>query len=89
MPSLIENYVQSLLNAAVDSPVVSSSSIVSNKRTNRTGIVRGDLYIIDGSLLNFRELVEIQETVIQLMYSYHYQKSSKQMLFRYDDTTFG
>ncbi len=44
MPSLIEDYVQSLLNAVANSPIVSASSIQLDKRTNRSGLIRGDLF---------------------------------------------
>ncbi len=86
MPSLIEDYVQSLLIVAADSPIVSSSKIVLDKRTNRSGLIRGDLYFPDGSRLHFRVLVDIQEAFVCLMYSYHYQDSSGKLIFRYDDT---
>ena len=86
MPNSIEEVVQSLLNAAADSPIVSASNIVLDKRTNRSGLIRGDLYFLDGSRLHFRELVAIQEAVVRLMYSYHYQSSSNELIFRYDDT---
>jgi len=86
MPSLIEEYMQSLLSAAADSPIISASNIVLDKRTNRTGLIRGDLYFLDGSRLHFRELVDIEEEIVRLMYSYHYQDSNANLVFRYDDT---
>ena len=39
MPSLIEDYVQSLLNAAADLPIVSAFNIQLDKRTNRSGLI--------------------------------------------------
>ncbi len=86
MPSLIEDYVQSLLNATADSPIISASNIQLDKRTNRSGLIRGDLYFGDGSRLYFRELVNIEDMVVRLMYTYHYQDASAQLIFRYDDT---
>lgn len=86
MPSLIEDYVQSLLNAVANSPIVSTSNMQLDKRTNRSGFIRGDLFFGDGSRLYFRELVITEEQVIRLMYSYHYQDTSAQLIFRYDDT---
>jgi hypothetical protein len=74
------------LNAAADSPIVSASSIQLDKRTNRSGLIRGDLFLGDGSRLYFRELVNIDDLVVRLMYSYHYQDASGQLIFRYDDT---
>jgi hypothetical protein len=86
MPSSIEDYVQSLLEASAHSPIVRASNITLDKRTNRSGLIRGDLYFPDGSKLFFRELAEIQDVVIRLMYSYHYQGSDDRLIFRYDDT---
>lgn len=86
MPSSIEEYMQSLLSAAADSPIISASNIVLDKRTNRSGLIRGDLYFQDGSRLHFRELVDIEEEVVRFMYSYHYQDNSEKLVFRYDDT---
>ena len=86
MPNLIEDYVQSLLTAAAESPIVSASSIQLDKRTNRSGLIRGDLFFLDGSRLYFRELLDIEDTVVRLMYSYHYQDSAARLIFRYDDT---
>ncbi len=86
MPSLIENYVQVLLNAVADSPIVGASNIQLDKRTNRSGLIRGDLFLGDGSRLHFRELVNLEDQVVRLMYSYHYQDAAGQLIFRYDDT---
>ena len=71
MPSLIEDYVQSLLNAVANSPIVSASNIQLDKRTNRSGLIRGDLFFWDGARLYFRELVTADNLVMRLMYSYH------------------
>jgi hypothetical protein len=86
MPSLIEDYLQSLLSVAANSPIISSSNIILDKRTNRSALIRGDLYLLDGSRLFFRELVDLQEAVVRLMYSYHYQDTIGRLIFRYDDT---
>lgn len=86
MPSLIEDYMQALLNAAANSPIVRASNIQLDKRTNRSGLIRGDLFFGDGSRLYFRELVNIEDQVARLMYSYHYQDGAGQLIFRYDDT---
>jgi hypothetical protein len=44
------------------------------------------LFLLDGSRLHFRELVDIEDIVVRLMYSYHYQNGNAQLIFRYDDT---
>ena len=86
MPSLIEDYVQTLLSAAAHSPIVRASNIQLDKRTNRSGLIRGDLFFGNGARLHFRELVNIEDQVARLMYSYHYQDAAGQLIFRYDDT---
>jgi Family of unknown function (DUF6516) len=86
MPGSIEDYLQSLLNAAAVSPIVNAFNITLDKRTSRSGLIRGDLFFTDGSRLYFRELVEIQDDIVRLMYSYHYQDGHDRLIFRYDDT---
>jgi Family of unknown function (DUF6516) len=86
MPSSIEDYLQSLLRAAAVSPILNASNITLDKRTSRLGLIRGDLFFADGSKLYFRELVEVQDDVTCLMYSFHYQDSLDHLIFRYDDT---
>src|SRR5512137_1239420 len=86
MPSLIDAYLQSLLEVVAASPVVRASNILLDKRTLRSGLLRGDIYFADGSRLHFRELVEVQDIVVRHMYSYHYQDTNEKLIFRYDDT---
>jgi hypothetical protein len=83
---LIEAYLQSLLDAITASPIVRASNVTLDKRTLRAGLIRGDLYFADGSHLHFRELMEVKDQVVRLMYSYHYQDASANLIFRYDDT---
>ncbi|HFQ92487.1 MAG TPA: hypothetical protein ENK32_00630 [Anaerolineae bacterium] len=86
MPNSIDDYYQSLLSAAAQFPFIHSSNISLDKRTSQTGLIRGDLYLADGSRLHFRELIELQTTVVRHMYSYHYQDADNILIFRYDDT---
>lgn len=83
---MIEAYLQSLLNAIAASPIVRASNVTLDKRTLRAGLIRGDVYFADDSRLYFRELVEVQATVVRRMYSYHYQDANATTIFRYDDT---
>ena len=50
--------------------------------------MRGDLYLIDGSLLHFREYVrQSQDAPAELYtYAYHYQRADGSFVFRYDDS---
>jgi hypothetical protein len=83
---LIEAYLQSLLGLVAASPIARASDVTIDKRTLRLGLIRGDLYFADGSRLHFRELVEAQDKVIRRTYSYHYQDTDANLIFRYDDT---
>lgn len=85
MPDSIDHYLQSLLETVASSPLVHSSNILFDKRTKQAGFLRGGLYFSDGSRLHFRELVEVQVSIVRLMYSYHYQKADGTLIFRYDD----
>lgn len=78
--------MQTLLDVVAASPIVRSSSILFDKRTMDTGLIRGELTFADGSCLHFRELVEIQARVMRIMYSFHYQRENGSLIFRYDDT---
>jgi hypothetical protein len=83
---LLEQYLQSLLDAVASSRLVRASSVTLDRRTLYAGIVRGDLYFADGSRLHFRELVESDSGIVRHMYAYHYQDASGTLIFRYDDT---
>jgi hypothetical protein len=86
MPALIEQYLQRLLDAIAASPIVQSSNIALDRRTARSALIRGEVRFADGSLLYFRELVELEAELLRRMYSYHYQSVDVALIFRYDDT---
>lgn len=83
---MIEAYTQRLLDTIANLPIVCTFKITLDKRTSHVGLIRGDVYFINGSRLHFRELVEVKGTVIRRMYSYHYQDTEDALIFRYDDT---
>jgi hypothetical protein len=86
MPRSIEGYYRSLLDAIAGCPIIWASDLAFDKRTLNSGIIRGNLYFVDGSRLSFRELVDLQAINVRLMYSYHYQAADSLLVFRYDDT---
>lgn len=87
MHKLIEEYFQSLVDALSASPVVASSDATLDKRGPRAGLIRGEARFVDRSRLNFSELVaDIQTAIVRTMYSFHYQNSKDELIFRYDDT---
>lgn len=82
----IEAYLQALLATIAATPNVHSSDVALDQRSTQSGLIRGDIYFADGSLLHFRELIDLETEPIRLMYSYHYQRADSLLVFRYDDT---
>jgi hypothetical protein len=55
-------------------------------RPGEQGYLNGSIVFKDGSLLHFREFLDAAEKVVEkVMYTYHYQDSSHQLIFRYDN----
>jgi hypothetical protein len=82
----IDGYFQSIHTLFEQSPIVISSSITFDKRSQTIGFIRGDIYFRDGSLLHIREFVSVQHTIDRYMYVYHYQDTNGNLIFRYDNT---
>jgi hypothetical protein len=55
-------------------------------RSAHIGLVRGEIYFLDGSLLHIREFVNVEHGVERYTYAYHYQRADSSLVFRYDDT---
>ncbi len=83
---LIEAYLQAVLDTVANAPEVATSDIALDKRGPQAGLIRGDIYFVDGALLHFRELIDLESSPSRLMYSYHYQRADTSLVFRYDDT---
>jgi len=83
---LIEAYLQSLLDTVAAAPDVATSDIALDKRGPQAGLIRGDIYFVDGALRHFRELIELESSPSRRIYSYHYQRADATLAFRYDDT---
>ncbi|MCL4396701.1 MAG: DUF6516 family protein, partial [Chloroflexi bacterium] len=58
------------------------------RETTQCGEMRGDLHLIDGSLLHFREYVRQRRDLPaeRYTYVYHYQNPDGTLIFRYDNT---
>ena len=82
----IEEYFQQVQAALAACRVLLASNITYDKRGAFVGFLRGELLFVDGSVLHFREVVDAEETVDRLMYSYHYMTPTKALVFRYDNT---
>ena len=82
----IEAYFQQLQETLAACRVLQASNITYDKRGTHEGILRGELYFIDGSVLHFREAIDTELSVDRLMYAYQYMSPAKTLIFRYDNT---
>jgi len=86
MRASIEGYFRYLQKVIADAPLVSASNVNLEKRSPHIGFVRGILYFVDGSVLHFRELIDVRNASERSMYVYHYQRADGSLVFRYDNT---
>jgi hypothetical protein len=82
----IEVYFAQIRQTIDTCAVVQSSNVTYDKRGTHEGFIRGEIYFVDGSMLHLREFVDVEITIDRLMYTYHYVDSSKNLIFRYDNT---
>jgi Family of unknown function (DUF6516) len=87
MPVLIEDYFKSLLDLIISLPFVENPQVNLEKRAETVGFIRGDIEFIDGSLLHFRELIDLRLPLRLVMYAYHYQLEDGSLVFRYDNAS--
>lgn len=83
---MVNNYFQLLLDLLSTSPVVRTSDITLDTRSEFIAFIRGNIYFTDDSLLHFRELVDVEFAIKRIAYAYHYQKADGSLIFRYDNT---
>jgi hypothetical protein len=82
----IEAYFQQIREVVEVCPVLQSSNVTYDKRGTYEGLVRGELYFVDGSILHLREFVDAETVADRLMYVYQYMDAAKIMVFRYDNS---
>jgi hypothetical protein len=82
----IETYFQQIQAALIVCGVLQASNVTYDKRVTYEGFLRGELHFIDGSVLHFRESVDVELAIDRLMYVYQYMTATKALIFRYDNT---
>ena len=82
----IEDYFAQIKQTIDICAVVQSFNVAYDKRGTHEGFIRGEIYFVDGSMPHVREFVDVEITLDRLMYTYHYSDSSKNLIFRYDNT---
>ena len=83
---MIEDYFRQVETLITNTGIIHSSSITYDKRSTYIGLIRGDIYFLDGSLLHLREFVNVEHGIERYMYAYHYQRPDGTLVFRYDNT---
>ena len=82
----IEAYFRQIERIIEACPVIQLSNVTYEKRGTHEGFIRGELYFVDGSTLHLREFIDVEITADRLMYAYQFIDSSKNLVFRYDNT---
>ena len=85
---MIPAYFDAIRGTVLASPLVQVFSLQTDQRSTEIGFLRGDLTLIDGTRLHFREYVRYAESEApdRFMYAYHYQRADGTMVFRYDNS---
>lgn len=84
---MIDDYFQEIASIIKEESCIEGSSAEYDKRTPFIGFLKGSLYFSDGSVLHFREYVNVRESAIErYMYVYQYHDLNGFLLFRYDNT---
>ncbi len=88
---MIQTYfdqIKAVLDAYAATHTVLHSQITFETRPGEQGYLHGSITFQDGSILYFREYLDVVGTVVHReMYSYQYQDAANQLRFRYDNAT--
>ena len=82
----IEDYFQQINRLVQNCSIIETFNFIPDKRDTYEGFLRIEIRFIDQSILSVREFVSVETSIDRDMYSYQYMNSSKQLIFRYDNT---
>lgn len=78
--------VKAIVDQYAATSFVLDAEVSFEMRPGQQGYLTGSITFVDGSVLYFREFLDVSEgTVDKLMYTYHYQDVAHQLIFRYDN----
>jgi hypothetical protein len=81
----VQTYFEKIRRTVEKCGFIGSYSLVLEERSHRLGYVRGEIKLIDNSILYFREFVDLTKEKFKDDYSYQYQKEDASLIFRYDN----
>lgn len=83
---MVNSYLHRLYDTIISRGYIEVEQLVFNNQSNRRGTIRGRLKFHDDSLLDFGEVIILQNRrIVKLRYAYHYQNASNEVVFRYDN----
>lgn len=82
----IEGYFRKIQETLENCAVATSFAVSFDKRGAYEGFIRGRILFINGTVLEFREFVDVEDAIDRMMYVYQYMDSSNKLTFRYDNT---
>jgi len=60
---LINEYFQEIRHLIEACPIVQSYNLITDSRSLYVGFIRGDLNLVDGTLLHIREFVNVKRSI--------------------------
>ena len=85
---LLQEYLTHLHNAIAEcaqTGLIVSSELHSDLRTDTIGYLKGTVSFVDGSMLFFKEYLDLRYRLDKKMYAFHYQDAQTTLRFRYDN----
>ena len=83
---LIEDYFLDLKKVIKSySTDITNVEVETDARTETLGFVKGDIYFNDGTILHFREFLDVEIDIYKGKYVYQYMNQDGSLIFRYDN----
>ena len=84
----IEQYFRWIQRQIEACPAIINTIITYEKRDPSHGFLRGELFMMDGSVLHVREFVNVARRVDRQTYAYQYMAADHRLIFRYDNADY-
>lgn len=81
----VDDYASRIRSVILETPHVVSHSLGYEDRPPVAGIVKGSATFADGTVLHFKEFLQLSPSIIRLKYGYHYLTAGGSLIFRYDN----
>jgi hypothetical protein len=83
---MLKSYLYRLYDTIISRGNIELELLIFDDQSKQRGSIEGRLRFYNSSLLEFDEVVLLRdEQIVKLRYAYHYQSSSGELVFRYDN----